>query len=881
MSLFQFDDQDEVYGRYEAILLLIAACFVLTNALALSLVVERGVTWRHLFAPGVWLVVMVVAHVLLQRFKPGRDPFLLPIIGFLNGWGLLLIDRLAANFLGRQVVWLGLSTAVLLAITILPPHLRMLRDYRYTWLTLGLLLLAATLLFGVNPSGFGAEQWLPLPILGVVFFQPSELLKLLLVVFLASYFAEREPLLRQSKRPLPYLAPLLLMWGFCMLLLVWQRDLGAATLFFIVFLALLYVATGERKYVWGGLGLLLAASIFAYFAFDVVALRVDAWLNPWPDADNRAFQIVQSLYALAAGGVGGQGIAQGFPDYIPVVHSDFAFAAIAEEWGLVGSLGVVACFALLAFRGMRVALLGRRPFHQYLAAGITILFSAQALLIMGGITRLLPLTGVTLPFVSYGGSSLLLSSVMGGLLLYLSAEGIEGRGERAESREGRRVLGVILAGFLLVGLALVYWSVGRAETILAREDNPRLVETELRIKRGQIVDRDGVMLADTVGPPDQLDRVYPLVNSGPAVGYYSFRHGTAGVEAGFDDVLRGETDSATEQLQQELLHVPQVGRPIQLSLDIDWQQTADNLLPTTPSALVLLELYGDGAQVLAMVSHPNYDPNLLDEQFEALTADVRAPLLNRVTQGQYQPGRVLQPFILAAGVDRGEINMLSTLTEAQDVVQVNGQLLACLSEPTLPTTWAAVLQHGCPAPMMLLGDQLGRAGLEQVFTDFGLTQPPQLMRLSVQTLNTETPPLLPLADPLLAAIGQDNLLVTPLQVALAWAALAGDGRVPGVQLVMAVQDEAGEWRKQAVEGGSEETAVSAMTAQLIRNQLTEIDGVLEHAVLVLSGPEGEMNAWYLGMAPAAAPRYGVVLVVEGSDDLAAVAAMGRAVLSER
>ena len=422
MSLFQLEDIDEIYGRYEAILLLIAAGFVVINALALSLVVEGFVHWRHLFAPAVWLLVMGAAHFLLRHFKPGHDPFLLPIIGLLNGWGLLLIDRLAANFLGRQVVWVVLSTAVMLAITIVPPDLRRLRDYRYTWLTLGLLLLAATLLFGVNPSGFGAELWLPLPVIGRVFFQPSELLKLLLVVFLASYFDEREPLLRQSKRPFPYLAPLLLMWGFCMMLLVWQRDLGAATLFFIVFLALLYLATGDRRYIGGGLGLLLVASVFAYYLFDVVALRVDAWLNPWPDAENRAFQIVQSLYALAAGGVGGQGIGQGFPDYIPVVHSDFAFAAIAEEWGLVGSLGVVACFALLAYRGMRVAALARRPFHQYLAAGITILFTAQTLLIMGGVTRLLPLTGVTLPFVSYGGSSLLISGVMGGLLIYLSAE---------------------------------------------------------------------------------------------------------------------------------------------------------------------------------------------------------------------------------------------------------------------------------------------------------------------------------------------------------------------------------------------------------------------------------------------------------------------------
>ncbi len=417
------EELHEENGRRERLLLSIAAAFVLVNALALSLVREGRVAWPHLWAPGVWLLLMVGAHLILQRWRHQRDPILLPLLALLMGWGIVLIDRLAPNFLTRQVVWVGLATAVLLFIAIYPQNLRWLRRYRYTWLIGGLALLAATLLFGVNPTGFGATLWLPLP--GRIFFQPSELLKLLLLVFLASYFDEREALLRLSHREgllasLPYLAPLLLMWGFCMVLLVWQQDLGAATLFFILFLALLYLSTGNKWYVLGGLVLLLLAGVIAYQLFPLVALRVDAWWNPWPEANNRAFQIVQSLYALASGGVLGQGVGQGFPDYIPVVHSDFAFAAIAEEWGLIGSLGIVALFALLAHRGMRIAMLRKRPFQTYLAAGITILFSAQALLIMGGVTKLLPLTGVTLPFVSYGGSSLFISSVMAGLLLFLS-----------------------------------------------------------------------------------------------------------------------------------------------------------------------------------------------------------------------------------------------------------------------------------------------------------------------------------------------------------------------------------------------------------------------------------------------------------------------------
>ena len=412
--------------------------------MALSLALDGDLHWRHFWAPGVWLAVMAAAHWLLQRYQPRHDPFLLPIYALLTGWGLLLMDRLAVNFLGRQTLWLLLGTALLVLVAAAPRTLRLLRRYRYTWLTLGLLLLLATLIFGVNPSGFGAALWLPVPLLEGVYFQPSELLKLLLIIFLASYFDDHERMNHVQKiegqtaasrasrteirgfgrvlaQQLSFLGPLFLMWGFSIVLLVWQRDLGSAALFFLVFLALLYLATGRWLYVISGLLLLFLAAVLGYFTFAVVALRVDAWLSPWPEATGRGFQIVQSLYAIGAGGLLGQGAGLGFPSYIPVVHSDFAFAAIAEEWGLVGSLGTLACFALLGVRGLRIAALSRRSFNLYLAAGITILLGAQSFLIMAGVSRLLPLTGVTLPFVSYGGSSLLMSSVMMGLLLFLSA----------------------------------------------------------------------------------------------------------------------------------------------------------------------------------------------------------------------------------------------------------------------------------------------------------------------------------------------------------------------------------------------------------------------------------------------------------------------------
>lgn len=410
----------------ERMLLLLAFGFVALNHVALILV--RGSSWISLWTLGLWLICAAAFHLALQRTTPRHDPLIVPLVMLLSGWGLTLVERLAPAFGTRQALWLLVSTFAAIAVTLLPPNLRILQRFRYTWLLAGLLLLGATLIFGVNPSGdpFAPRLWLG--IFGI-YFQPSEALKLLLVIFLSSYLADKAALIvttqiriGQWRLPaLSYIGPMLLMWGFCMILLVWQRDLGAASLFFLVFLAMLYIATEEPTYPLLGMILLIVAGIIGYRMFGVVRLRVDTWWNPWLDPDDRAFQIVQSLLAVAAGGVFGEGVGLGSPTYIPVVHSDFVFAAIAEEWGLLGALGVLICIIILVMRALRIAVENtRRPFRSLLAAGIGLLFAIQSILIMAGVLKLIPLTGITLPFVSYGGSSLLSSFVMVGLLLRLS-----------------------------------------------------------------------------------------------------------------------------------------------------------------------------------------------------------------------------------------------------------------------------------------------------------------------------------------------------------------------------------------------------------------------------------------------------------------------------
>ncbi len=420
----------------------------------------------------------------------------------------------------------------------------------------------------------------------------------------------------------------------------------------------------------------------------------------------------------------------------------------------------------------------------------------------------------------------------------------------------------ILLGFLAVALSLVFWSVVRRDAILARDDNPRLVESELRIQRGRILDRNGTVLAHTVGEPNALTRTYPFETIGPAVGYYSFRHGTAGVEAGFDAVLRGERAEFTAVFNQQILHTPQIGRDVQLTLDAELQATAEALFGQTQGALVLLEI--ETGNVLAMVSHPGYNPNRLDENFDALVADETAPLLNRAVQGQYQPGLVLQPFILAAALDQDRIQLDGAVLNANRPVPVNGEIKRCQTTPPDDATWADVLRHRCPGPMQDLADRLGLGGLDDIFMRFGFTVQPEL------PLNTETVELEPLADPLQAGIGQDNLTVSPLQVALALAALGHDGRLPTPRLVTAVQDEDGILQPQPLT--TTHDAITSRAARAIR-QLLNADGTLSFAVSALSGPDSR-NGWYLALTPAEAPQYAIVVVVENSEDLAVVSEIG-------
>jgi cell division protein FtsW (lipid II flippase) len=421
----------------EAALVSLAAALAGAGAVLAHLAEEEPPTLDALLAAAIFLAAFG-GLLLAVRLWAGRSTHaLLPLAALLTAVGWTEVARIDPD-LGRLQLWWLLVGATIAAATLFALRHRgvgVLRRYRYLFLVAGLILLLLPLLPGSWPvrgvSLNGSRLWVRLQAGDLsLSFQPGEAAKLLIVVFLASYLADRHRALTEMPRrlgplriPEPrQLLPALLAFGVSFAVLVYQRDLGASVLLFVVFAAMLYAATDRWAYPLAALALLVGGGLAAYQSFSHVRVRIAAWLHPFSDFAGAGFQVAQGLFALGSGGLTGSGIGAGRPGLIPAAATDFVFAAVAEEMGLAGGLAVVAAYALLAGAGFGIALRARDPFRKLLAAGLTATLVVQTGLILGGVLRLLPLTGLTLPFMSYGGSSLLANLVLVALLARVSHE---------------------------------------------------------------------------------------------------------------------------------------------------------------------------------------------------------------------------------------------------------------------------------------------------------------------------------------------------------------------------------------------------------------------------------------------------------------------------
>ena len=413
-------------------LIILGTLFIVSAYTLASLAENSGIPSNIGPFLGVILGVQLVGHIALRKFAPDADGMLLPLAGLLNGLGYVFIVRLdeAApkphGLAGLQATWAILGMGAFVATLVVLSESRTLERYRYTagLIGIGLLLLPLVPVLGREING--SRIWVSF---GPINFQPGEFAKLLLAVFFAGYLVDKRELLAVSRSvgglslPDPkHLGPIIMAWGASLVIMISQRDLGSSLLFFTLFVVLLWVATERASYLAVGTLLFVAGTAFSITQFDHVQRRIDVWLNPWSPANERigGGQVTQALFSMADGGVVGRGLNLGQPRKVPLVETDFIFAAITEEMGLLGATAILVAFLLLIGAGLRIALRASNGFDKLLAVGLTTLLGFQAFIIIAGVTRLLPLTGVTLPFVSYGGSSLLANYVLLALLLRIS-----------------------------------------------------------------------------------------------------------------------------------------------------------------------------------------------------------------------------------------------------------------------------------------------------------------------------------------------------------------------------------------------------------------------------------------------------------------------------
>jgi len=639
----------------QANLLKIAAGFLLLQTLIITLspavrarAWDVDFRWSQWMALVLWGLFVARAHVAITKRLPDADPYLFPGAAFLSGWGLLTVWRLdpidpnlGPGFGPRQALWLGVSIIVLISGLRLSTTLDFLRKYKYLLLSGGLLLTALTLIFGTNPLGFGPRLWL-----GCcgVYFQPSEPLKLLLVAYLAAYLADRLPI-RLTAFPLLY--PTFLLSSVAILLLLFQRDLGTASIFIALYTIIIYLATGRRRTILVSAVVLIFVGVAGYFLIDIIRLRIDSWLNPWDDPGGTSYQIIQSLLAVANGGLDGRGPGLGSPALVPVAHSDFIYAAIAEETGLIGTIGLITVFGLILARSLRAALCAPSVFRRLLAAGITAYFGIQSLLIIGGNLRFLPLTGVTLPFMSYGGSSLL-TSFVALLFLLLISNHLDEEPAPLLKPQPYIALGAFLSlGFFAAALTNGWWAIVRGPDLLTRTDNPRRTIEDRYVPRGMLLDRTNNVINTTEGEIGSYSRVYKYPDLAPVTGYNHPIYGQSGLEASMDEYLRGlrGNPAATIWWNHLLYGMAPDGLDVRLSIDLYLQYRADEMMRDRRGAVILLN--AQSGEIFVMSSHPTFDPNDMNDIGAQLNKDPAKPLINRATQGLYPIGSLADPFVRA------------------------------------------------------------------------------------------------------------------------------------------------------------------------------------------------------------------------------------------
>ena len=890
----------------ELMLLCVGAPIVILLFAMLALNQGQRLGFTTLGVPIGIFAAFVVAHLSIRFFAPDADPAILPLVFVLSGTGIAFVTRLAPNLAYNQVIWLFLGVACMILVLAFSRNLEKLAHYKYTLMAIGFLLLLSPLLPFVGQEIYGSRIWLSI---GPFSFQPGELAKVVIVLFLASYLsANRELLSVFTWRVGPFrlpdirtLAPMIVMWAIALLIVIFEKDLGSALVFFFVFLAMLYVATGKRLYLVVGVLLITLGFVGAYLAFSHVQVRVANWLDPFADPQGAGYQMLQGLYSMADGDLFGVGIGRGLADQIPVVESDFIFAAIAEECGLLGSAGILLVYLSFAIRGYVTAARAKSDFSSLVAAGVTTTIVLQAFIIVGGVTRLIPLTGLTLPFVSQGGSSLLASFIAIGFLLRCGDEGTGVSAEmenatsmlQANSVLGRVSLGkrlttsIVLLSLLFVALVanLTLIMVVQAKDYQNMPGNNHTAAREATVKRGTIATYDGVTLAESILTDDgTYARSYPAGDlASQVVGYYSTKYGTSGIEASQNETLTGEQNFASWlDVLNAQAGITTPGHDIVLTIDSGVQRAAQQAIEGYTGACVVID--PKSGAVLAMASSPTYDAADFDTVLdEAAAGSGTTALLNRATQAQYAPGSTFKMITLATALEN-DIASEDTVFDSPGEMEIgNAPVRNFDGNDYGELTLAQATEMSSNTAFAQLGVEIGADVLASGAEAFGFNKQLDFdLPLAMSVMSD--PRQMSVWETAWAAVGQPvgdeaggGPIATVLEMAMVGCALANDGTIMHPYLVEGIYNANGQ-RSFTASPTTFQQAVSKRTAD---RMTTVLEGVVSNGTgynaqlqgAAVAGKTGTAetgndadDSWFVGYAPADDPEVVVAVILEQAID---------------
>lgn len=892
----------------ELALLCIAAplAILLFAMIALNQGEELG--WASIGVPGGIFASFIVSHLALRKFAPAADPAILPICFALSSIGIAFVTRLAPDLAIRQVGWLILGIIFMIAVIVFMKNMDKTANYKYTLMVIGLILLLSPLLPGIGNEIYGSRIWLSI---GGFSFQPGEIAKIFIVLFLAGYLAQNREMLSvfthkvgPFKFPdLSTLLPLLIMWLLSMAIVVFEKDLGSALIVYFVFLTMLYVASGKKFYLVVGLLTIAIGAVILFFFFSHVQVRVDTWLNPFADPTNTGYQLVQSIFSMADGGLFGVGIGSGLADNIPIVESDFIFAAIAEETGFLGAAGLLLLYLCFAIRGLVTAARAKSDVSSFIAVGLTATIVLQAFIIVGGVTRLIPLTGLTLPFVSQGGSSLLASFIAVGFLLKcgdqstgveseiasgtgnLSAEGVLGRVSLGKRITNTMVAFSVLFALLVANLTMIM--VVQADEYKNMPINNHTLVKESKTERGTISTYDNVVLAQSVEQSDgTYKRVYPAGTlAAHVVGYASEKFGTAGIESSYNDTLKGQRNYAswTDVLNASTGNSA-AGNDVKLTINSTIQKAAQNALEGFSGACVVID--PKTGAVLALASSPTYNAADIETllQNSSNSSDSSA-LYNRATQALYPPGSTFK-IVTLTGALENNVATESSVFKAPGAMKIgNGDVTNFNGRSYGEITLARATEVSANTVYAQLGVEMGADMLVKTAEDFGFDQDIKFDLPLAKSLMPKPEEMTEWETAWAAAgepVGEHESPAGPqstvLEMAMVGCAIANNGVIQKPYLVDSIYNAEGKCSFTASPSPLMTTTNSA-TANRVKSILEGVvasgtGGAAAVPGVKIAGKTGTAetgkpidDSWFVGIGPSENSRVVVAIVLEEGSDL--------------